>query len=225
MSEDTKEESTQPEEQTPVKEGPVIIGIVCGQHISNKFFASFLNCKKEPNQQILINDSTSSDIARAQILESAVKSNASGVILIDSNVVVPKDLVQKLLSHNKDVVSALSFDTKYPYYPLLFKHTEKNEVKLIDNYEKGLIKVDDIGFSAIYLSRTVINKIDFSKNIVRNAVAKGFEIYVDTELVAPAIGTSVITEELWLEVRKQALQKKLGGKGKSDTTTPTTPTK
>lgn len=59
--------------------------------------------------------------SRNLILEYAVKNSYDFILMMDSDVIPPKDIIEKLLSHKKDIVSGLYFN----------EFQSNNEIKLL----------------------------------------------------------------------------------------------
>ena len=71
--------------------------------------------------------------SRNLILDYALKNNYDYVLMLDSDVLVPKDIIEKLLNHKKDIVSGLYYnyfnEKLLPVAWTLFTEQEFQELK------------------------------------------------------------------------------------------------
>lgn len=106
-------------------------------------------------------------IARERICEAAVKNEMDYVLMFDDDMILPMDLLDRLLSHNVDIVAPLAFMKRPPYHPVIFSQRvgwERGkyffETDTIQNYPKGkLFKVDAVGFGAVLIRTSVLKKL------------------------------------------------------------------
>lgn len=105
--------------------------------------------------------------ARTMLAEQAIKEGFSHILYIDDDMTPPPNLIQRLLSHKKDIVGALAFLRLPPFSPVFFRLEQHPEIL---NYEamldyrdhvnsKGLVKVDGVGFGACLIRTKVFPKI------------------------------------------------------------------
>lgn len=107
--------------------------------------------------------------ARELICEQAVKANMDYVLFIDDDMIVPFDMIEKLLEHDADIVSPLAVTRRWPYEPVIYtmKNTEPDEegnVKMFSepnlSWEKGdIVEADAIGFGVVLLKVSTLKKV------------------------------------------------------------------
>lgn len=152
--------------------------------------------------------------ARSILAEQALEQKASHILYVDDDMVVPPDLLTRLLSHEKPVVAALAFTRRPPFHPVLFKRNPEAHVMQyapILDYEKyvdsrGLVKCDAVGFGACLIETRVFSRIPrpwfwFGDNYGEDiffcdkAGQSKFPIYMDVQCeVGHASSTLVIRE-------------------------------
>lgn len=113
------------------------------------------------------------DAMRNTAAKLALEHSCDYLMFIDDDVIVPKDVYNRLKSVNKDIVMALTFIRGYPFKPMFFKayeqiidsSKEKREyLTTYDDYEKfidkdGLVKCAAVGFSCVLINMDVIKAV------------------------------------------------------------------
>lgn len=146
--------------------------------------------------------------ARNQLVNAALKSDADYLLMLDDDMLVPPDILQRLLAHDKDVTGALYYQRGGSYHPVIMKRHEREGGDFSCSFlpstdpvimQPGLHQVDIIGGGCMLFKMHVFDKMlepyfwweanagtDISIcNRLREA---GFEIYVDTTLELGHIG-------------------------------------
>ena len=162
---------------------------------------------------------------RDSIVLTAVQRNYEYIMWIDDDMVIPKDAITKLLSHNKDICSGIYFG-RGNYAPVMYNlwYEEDEDVYsfqgIRDYKQDSLIKVGAVGFGC------VLTKVDTMKKIwggiVRDTTGTcfnyigglgedlsfgvrclhlGVETWVDTSVKCGHVGKQKVTEEVWLAVK------------------------
>ena len=181
-------------------------------------------------------------IARNKIVNTAIENKCDWILWIDDDMVVKPNvnLIQKLLSHDKDIVAPLFFSRSYPFISMIFKkHMIGTKFTVYDNMvdydkcpkdSKGLMKVDGIGFGCVLTKTKIFEKMAqpyfwsneyFSEDLFfcENATRAGFEIFVDTTIDVGHIGEPFATWE-WMHLKeKEANYKFLEQKAERDAET------
>ncbi|MDD5163485.1 MAG: hypothetical protein PHD95_04730 [Candidatus ainarchaeum sp.] len=169
------------------------------------FVSFFFETAKKFQVEIFQVDSTVVDVARNVLVENFLKSDCTHMLFLDSDMVMPPDIVERLLSHNKEVVSGLYFLRKmlFPCFRLL---KDGKYQSTYDFPKNSLVKADACGLGCILIKRVVLEKIDaqnkgkplfftryeqnsrtavFGEDTVFCELIKkaGFEIFIDTGVV------------------------------------------
>lgn len=145
------------------------------------------------------------DNARNNIVHYFLESNASHLLFIDADTIPPPDALYKLLSHDKDIVSAITpiidHDERLNDTPTGGFYRKWNCVDMNDKFVKphtGLVEVKGAGTSCVLLKRSVFEKLTkpyyrfkyqddvcMSEDIyfITNALEKGIKTYADTDIL------------------------------------------
>ena len=115
---------------------------------------------------------------------------------LEQDVVPPKDVIEKLLSHNKDIVGGLYFylgDDNKTLLPMVWIHHEgeyARRLRFSEVPKDELIEVITCGLGCVLIKRDVLENIKFRYEkgkepwddlwFCEDARAKGFKVYVDT---------------------------------------------
>ena len=118
------------------------------------------------------------------------------LLSLEQDVVPPKDAIERLLKHNKEITSALYFylgDDKKTLMPMIWVHYEDEHAKrlMIDETpDNELVEVITSGLGCVLIKRNVLEKIEFRHVkdeepwddlwFCEDAREKGFKVYVDT---------------------------------------------
>lgn len=112
---------------------------------------------------VLILEATIIFESRNKLLEQFLKTNADYAFFLDSDMIVPSGLVEKLLSWDKDVVSGLAFTRTSQPKPAIRKKVGESYEAIYDYLPDSLVEVDAVGLYSLLLKRTVVQKL-FEKN-------------------------------------------------------------
>jgi hypothetical protein len=94
------------------------------------------------------------DHARNQIVKEFLQSDASHLLFVDQDMVVPQDTLDRLLKHELPVVSGLYFLKQWPH-PLCAFDLDP-EFRLLEEYAKDqLQQVDGVGMGCCLIRRDV----------------------------------------------------------------------
>lgn len=139
--------------------------------------------------------------ARNVIAETA--KDYDYLFFVDSDCVIPDGTLERLVRHNKDIVSGMYFQKAPPFYPVIYTRNARGTFDVIDDYPKDkLIEVDGIGMGVCLIKTSVFKKLcntpfdpyrendeapfinaeDLSFCI--RAKAAGYKVYVDTGIQA-----------------------------------------
>lgn len=148
--------------------------------------------------------------AREQAAKYLLESGCDSLLFIDSDMVVPMDLVPRLIEADKDIVSGLAFKRVPGYEPCTFKKCDREGTEFYLDYPKGLIEVQGVGMACTLIKRKVFEILQTPyffpmPNIGEDlafcvrAREAGFRIFCDTELICGHCNTEVVTETHYLK--------------------------
>lgn len=105
---------------------------------------------------------TRTDLARNLIsvlfLEDA-RDDDDALVMLDCDHKHPPDLIERLLSHNVDVVGALAFKRDHPFSPCFFVQ-EGDSVVFPKTWSYGLVPCYTVGTGAIAIRKRVFRKLE-----------------------------------------------------------------
>jgi cellulose synthase/poly-beta-1,6-N-acetylglucosamine synthase-like glycosyltransferase len=140
------------------------------------------------------------------IRDKVLKENYDYLLILDQDVIPPKDVIEKLISHDKDVVSALFFGHhdvgQGDVRPMPFAWVFSKEIGdwnhtgyLLESetWEPQLLKIAFAGMGCILIKKEVLEKVKFRYNIEMDAWddrwlgvdvwANNFEFYLDNTVI------------------------------------------
>lgn len=201
---------------TPERRPRILIG-VAGFHgvvpeAQENFFELAYNCgRRMPEYDFFLKLLIKREQYRARnnIVELAVVNGCDWILMLDDDMIVPPDLLVKLMAHNKDVIGALYFQRGGAYHPVIMKMKSKKDgfksIDFINHHDPivrspGLHQVDGvIGGGCMLFKTEVFNKIPqpyfWIDGIVGTDVhvcdqlrRAGVEIWVDTSIELGHVG-------------------------------------
>lgn len=184
----------------------ILIAIPTSREIDIQCAASLIGMKRKGRIGVFAPQSYAIDASRNLIVEHALEIGYDYILWVDSDMILPKNTLLRLLSHNKDIVSGV-----YSYKVIngenaVAKRYSKTEE---DTYEdvslkeiretKELMLVDGIGFGCVLTKVDIFKKIkqpwfryekDLGEDIFfcRKAQENGIEIFVDPTVKAGHVG-------------------------------------
>lgn len=173
----------------------------CGKNMPDYTFAVNITYKREQFR------------ARNNITDAAIANEFDYILMLDDDMIVPPDLVQRLIDHDKDVIGALYFQRGGQYKPVLMNrpdpapgmHTAHfvlpQDPRINEN--RGLHQFDVIGGGCMLFKTHVFNKIlqpyfETERNlgtdisICGRLKDAGFEIWADTSIELGHVGEKKI---------------------------------
>jgi len=148
------------------------------------------------NIEVIRANSGDVDVMRNSIVEEAQKKECSHLLFLDTDMIYPKDTIERLLAHDLDIVGALTFKRYPPFNPLIMVG-EQFKMKYVYPYEEGLMKVTATGTGCLLINMKVFDKLKRPYFKFRKPKGKpvgedigfcykagdaGFDVYVDTTI-------------------------------------------
>lgn len=184
-----------------------LIAIPTSREIEIQCAASLIGLKRKGRIGVFAPQSYCIDVSRNMIVEHALEIGYDYILWVDSDMILPKDTLLKLMERDKDIVSGV-----YSYKLL---NTENCVAKRFiateeDTYEdipikeiqqhKGLIEVDGVGFGCVLTKASVFENMekpyfkyeaDMGEDIYfcRKAQKAGHQIWLDTDILCGHIGS------------------------------------
>jgi GT2 family glycosyltransferase len=183
-----------------------LIAIPTSRDIEIQCAASIIGMEREGRIGVFCPQSYSIDASRNLIVEHALEIGYDYIMWVDSDMILPKNTLTTLMSHDKDIVSGVY------RHKLLFgknvvakrfipdKKDTYEDLTIEEVKEPKLIEIDGVGFGC------VLTKVDVFRNIkkpwfqyspamgediyfCRKAQKAGYKIWLDTSIKADHIGT------------------------------------
>lgn len=143
----------------------ICIGIPAGDSISTTFFRTILLRMEEWSQTFdiipIIETSIPIDEARNRIVHASIDNECDYIFFIDSDTLVQKGQLERLLSHDKDAITGVSYMRVSPYYALIRKKIGYRIYSPIEPFGTELINIDGSGFGCFLVKTDVFNKIKY----------------------------------------------------------------
>lgn len=147
-----------------VNEKPKIgVCIPMYKSIPSAFFIHFLpfftKSAKNYKLQIFSIDSVVVDVSRNVLVSNFLRSDCEYLLFLDSDMVFPPNIIDLLIRHDKDVVSALYFLRK-KHNPCFRFYKDGNYYSTAEFPKNKLIKVDAAGLGCILIKRKVLEDLE-----------------------------------------------------------------
>jgi len=187
----------------------LLIAIPTSRYIETECFQCLYeqkipNCKTE----LFVPNSYSIDISRNTIAKYAMDNKFDYVFYLDSDIMLPKNGIKNLLSHDKDIVSGVYAYKQLGRNDVVLKRYTKDDPEDYDDLsvneviesKNRIISVDGFGFGCVLLKTEVFKNIKFpyfvyTQNLgediyfCQKAKLAGFELLVDTKVLCGHVGT------------------------------------
>lgn len=83
---------------------------------------------------------------RNNVLKNAIKAKAKYVLFVDSDMIFPKDAIQRMQIHGKPIISGLAFTKTIPYAANMYRKVSESGWIPISKFKRGhLLQVDCVG--------------------------------------------------------------------------------
>jgi hypothetical protein len=192
----------------------VLIGVPTAESSRNSAFYDYFNLIEKPSgTMISFSHSQSPARNRNLIIVQALQNNASHILFLDDDVAPPPDILIRLLSHEKDIVTGLYLMRNYPHLPLIFDITREDGScghHFLTEKDEGLIEIVNCGFGAVLIKTKVFRDMnspwvtlgEYEKDhwcddisFFNRAKAAGFRIYCDLDVSVGHFTTALITPQ------------------------------
>lgn len=189
----------------------VMIGYVTAEWGRRVDFYDYLNqLEKPPNSMLMSAHGSSVANNRNKIIEQSIEHNCTHILFLDDDMAFKNDMLNRLLKHDKDIVSGLYLKRAYPHQPLIFDYQhDDGSVRSIylNGHENGLLEVVAAGMGACLIKTDVfrnmekpwirlgeIEKDQWCDDIgfFNRARAVGYKVFCDMETLVGHIGSMVI---------------------------------
>jgi len=183
----------------------LLIGLPHRSLVTMSWALSFRNLQVNVPSIFTVSAGTPIDMARNEIVRSALANDVEWVFFLDSDTECPPDTIPRLLSYQLPIVSGVYWTRNYPLEPAVWAAVEPSGKRAIPfKPNSGLITADFIGMGCCLINTQVFKRIDppFFKwtlsfedssdpskgrsedfEFCRKARERGYQIYVSTDII------------------------------------------
>jgi len=201
----------------------IAICVPVREEVPTEFLGSFLNLifdnMKKYEFIVSFSELYPIELARNDLVERALKHNPDYIFFIDSDMILPENILDDLINMNKDIASALYFMRAPPYKPIAKIMKDKLFCNIDTIPLNQIIEVDAVGLGCCLIKREVFEKIkekekkifDVKEQTLNNktqllsedtffclkAKESEFKIFLNTSLICKHIGKSFVDENFY----------------------------
>lgn len=153
--------------------------------------------------------------SRNALSKIALQTKADYVLWLDSDMIFPSDVMEKMIKHmkdGKDIVSGLYFKRRPPFEPVIYKTLTPDHAEKLPNYPRDTVfEVEGVGLGCCMMSTKVLRDIlldgedwfsqigNFGEDLSFCLRAKklGYKIYCDSTIKCGHIGQVIVDEGVW----------------------------
>lgn len=150
-------------ENGTMAENRVLIGVPTAEYARRADFYDYFNLLEKPaGTGITFVHGQSPARGRNMIIKQALDNNFSHILFLDDDVAFSRDLLSRLMAHDKDIVTGLYLMRNYPHAPIIFDEALDDgrcfHHFLSDN-ESGLVKIVAAGLGACLIKTKVFRDL------------------------------------------------------------------
>jgi len=112
------------------------------------------------------------DKVRSDIVDYANQENFNGILFVDSDMILPKDTLEKLMAYNKDIITGVYIKKDDNNEVTIYKRKEETVGQPVNNYSfrtitkeemtnipSNIIEINACGFGCILVKMSVFKKL------------------------------------------------------------------
>lgn len=145
-------------------------GMICVPHcgtVSAQFLQAFVNLQKPEHTDIRYMDSVIIHIAREYFAEAAVKEGYDWVFFLDSDMIPEPRIIEKMISSEKDIVSAPCFKKYPPHETCFYKYLDivNEKVCLVgyDVWPNEPFEVEAVGAACLFITTKALKQMPYPR--------------------------------------------------------------
>ena len=184
----------------------ILLAIPTARYIETECIESLFAMERTGQVEMLIPRSYSVDVGRNIIAKYAQENEFDYIMWVDSDMILPKNTLVRLLSHDKDIVAGVYSYKVLGNKEVVAKRFQDETREEYDNLtikeikeSSGLIEVDGFGFGCVLTKTSMFDKIPFPWFIYtqdmgediffcRKAQNEGYKLWLDTDVICGHIG-------------------------------------
>lgn len=192
----------------------VLIGIPTAESTKRADFYDYLDQMDKPLGTVISRAHGQSPARnRNLMIDMAINHNCTHIMFIDDDVLVSKDALMKLLSHDKDIACGLYLMRAFPHQPVAFDHQNSEGMvrwlQLTPSLN-GLIEVESTGLGCVLINLNVFKSLEKpyirlgevekdhwcdDLGFYKRAKEAGYVIWLDLDIRCGHVVASVIRPE------------------------------
>lgn len=153
------------------------------------------------------------DLSRNNVVENAKRENCDYLFFIDSDIIIKEGQLDKLLSHNKDIVTGVYYQRMLPHVPLPRRKVCNNLYISIELDGQDIVDIDGTGMGCVLIKMDIFDKLEYpwfefkydrdhgewyqlseDLNFCQKVQSIGTRIYCDPHVQCNHIGATVTPE-------------------------------
>lgn len=193
----------------------VFIAVPCMDSCPVEFAQSFATMNKTEDCIVSFLKGSLIYDSRNKLCKQALECKADYILWIDSDMVLPKNLLEVMLEHmeDKDIVSGIYFKRVYPFSPVIYKTLgEVGEAEDYLDYPKdSIFECEGFGFGCVMMKTSIlidmlmnneqwftpVNNFGEDLSFMYRAKKLGYKAYVDSRIKCGHIGHMMVSEETY----------------------------
>lgn len=205
-----------------------LIAIPCMDNVAAPFAHSLATMEKTGECVISMNISSLIYDARNQLAAQALKAEADYILWLDSDMIVPPDVIPRMIKHmedGKDFVSGIYFRRRAPFAPVLYSRIDREGHADFNDYpEDTVFEIAGAGFGCCMTRVSMLEDIALNfkdwftpfnnygedLSFCLRALECGYKLYCDSTIKCGHVGTVVVDESVYRVNFREALLKNAG---------------
>lgn len=215
----------------------ILVGISAINNISTIFLKNFENTRREwrTNKylfEVEFEDTQFLDVSRNNIVKNALLTKSDYIFFLDSDMILQENTLNRLLSHDEDIVTGIYYKKFSPYTPTIMRKVSDYGYNPIIDFDFGylteidnnLIEIDAVGLGCILIKTEIFKRLKFpwfkitwietnnepkilSEDYYFCNLLKqnGYKLYADKSVQCKHFGTE-ITEEMFLRNKDRLIE-------------------
>jgi len=189
----------------------ILIAIPTNKNIESDTFKSIYDLKIPDGYKTQLEFFYGYQVDQIRNLIAEWGKNYDFVLHVDSDIVLPNDTLQRLISYDKDIVSGVYVQRNDENRPEIFLDNPQTgglDHAILDGLPHGLVQVGGCGFGCVLVKGEVYRALEYPHFLYKSAIdhkntisedtyfcqkarAAGFEVWADTSLMCDHIGQRV----------------------------------
>ena len=142
----------------------IMIGLPTMEHIRRaEFVTHFMALHKPVNSLFVSVHGQSPASGRNFIIRQALEQECTHIFFLDDDIIPSIDAIEKLIVHNKDIVTGLYLMRSFPHYPVVFDEAfddGKCKFMYLTADKEGLVEIVNCGLGLVLIKTDVFRKME-----------------------------------------------------------------